>query len=224
MAWFKVDDGFWSHPKTLSLSAPALALWVRAGSWSCQQLTDGFVPVPALAMLGGGRKAADELVRVGYWDKAEGGWVFHDWADYQEASADVKRRRRDARERMQNVRANKARTSREVRSTPTRPDPTRPTTDVSEVPSSSVTRGKSETDEAPAVGVLTGLSIDPERLVEHINRHTGRTVTATGAMRIALDRLDRGADIKNPQAYVLGSVTRSWMEVQQLIDQEGLSA
>jgi hypothetical protein len=43
-------------------------------------------------------------------------------------------------------------------------------------------------------------------------------------MQIALDRLDRGADVKNPQAYVLRSVTRSWQEVQQFIDENGLSA
>jgi hypothetical protein len=224
MAWFKVDDGFWSHPKTLSLTAPALALWVRAGSWSCQQLTDGFIPVPALPMLGGVRRNADELVQVGYWDRADGGWVFHDWEDYQEASEVVKKRRRDARERMRNVRANKAGTSQEVRSTPTRPDPTRPTKGLSEVSSPSVTREEDETNETPARGVLAGLRIDPDRLAKHINQHTGRNVTTAGAMQIALDRLDRGADVKNPQAYVLRSVTRSWQEVQQFIDENGLSA
>ena len=34
MAWFKVDDGWWSHPKILQLSDSAQALWMRAGSWS----------------------------------------------------------------------------------------------------------------------------------------------------------------------------------------------
>lgn len=135
MAWFKVDDGWWSHPKTLQLSDSACALWCRAGSWSCQHLTDGFIPKTALKTLGGTTKFASELVRVGYWDDAVDGWSFHDWSDYQEKSEVVRKRRDDARERMRAVRANKTRTnanrSQEVRSTPTRPDPTRPTKDSS---------------------------------------------------------------------------------------------
>lgn len=137
MAWFKVDDGWWSHPKTLQLSDTAVSLWTRAGSWSCQHLTDGFIPSSALRTLGGTPKFAGELVKVGYWEKADGGWLFHDWADYQEASETVKKRRSDARERMRSVRENKTRTdtsgSQEVRSTPTRPDPTRPVKGLFEV-------------------------------------------------------------------------------------------
>lgn len=135
MAWFKVDDGWWSHPKTLQLSDGSVSLWTRAGSWACQHLTDGFVPTSAIRTLGGTPKFAHELVKVGYWETADGGWVFHDWADYQEPSETVKKRRADARERMRAVRANKTRTegggSQEVRSTPTRPDPTRPVSRVS---------------------------------------------------------------------------------------------
>lgn len=144
VAWFKVDDGFWAHPKTLALSPSAVALWVRAGAWSCQQLTDGFVPDHALAMFGPlmGQEHAD-LVAVGYWDRDDerGGYVFHDWGDYQEPSEKVKQRRAAARERMRTVRANKTRTSGEraeepdekfagssLNPDPTRPDPTRPTT------------------------------------------------------------------------------------------------
>ena len=134
MAWFKIDDGWWSHPKTLQLSDAAIALWARAGSWSCQQLTDGQISVEALSMLRGRPKTADELVAVGYWDLHDGGWAFHDWDEYQEHSDVVKKRRSDARERMRTVRANKTRTkgerSQEVLSTPTRPDPTPLSTDV----------------------------------------------------------------------------------------------
>jgi hypothetical protein len=141
MAWFKVDDGFWSHPKTLALSNDAVALWVRAGTWSCQQLTDGFIADHALPMFGNWPKAVAELVEVGYWDRDSErvGHVFHDWSDYQEESEKVKARREAARERMKAVRANGERTKHERSSErapnvsrsslnpdPTRPDPTRP--------------------------------------------------------------------------------------------------
>lgn len=139
MAWFKVDDGFWSHPKTLALTNDAIALWLRSGTWSCQQLTDGFIADHALPMFGHWPDAVAELVEVGYWDRDENraGHVFHDWADYQEESEKVKARREAARERMKTVRANSERTKRErapvvrdvferssLNPDPTRPDPT----------------------------------------------------------------------------------------------------
>lgn len=164
MSWFKIDDGWWSHPKTLALTNDAVSLWTRSGSWSCQHLTDGFIPDAAMKVLGGTTKVANELVKVGYWDRVDGGWLFHDWADYQERSEVVKKRRDDARERMRTVRTNKTRTktepnekfadgSQEVRSTPTRPDPTRPITNVSEIRS----------------GVLTGEIAPPGRCPQHEN-------------------------------------------------------
>jgi hypothetical protein len=100
LGWFKVDDGFWSHPKTLQLSAGAVALWVRSGSWSCQQLTDGIIPSYTLPMFGADESQADELIGVGYWYRHDGGYEFHDWAEYQEASEAVKERRRKNAEKM----------------------------------------------------------------------------------------------------------------------------
>ena len=33
MAWFRVDDHLYSHPKWLALPKGSRALWVTAGSW-----------------------------------------------------------------------------------------------------------------------------------------------------------------------------------------------
>ena len=140
MAWFKVDDGFWSHPKTLALSSDAVALWVRAGAYSCQHLTDGIVHEPVLRMLGTDASAG-ELVDAGLWVPLGSGWSFHDWGEYQETSETVKKRRNDARDRQR--RAREAREQKRQQSQdvsrvtdgvsngvsslpPTRPDPTRP--------------------------------------------------------------------------------------------------
>lgn len=144
MAWFKVDDALAFNMKAVAAGNNALGLWVRAGSWSCQQLTDGFVPESMIAALGGNVDDAHALAESGMWHPKKGGWVFHDWAEYQESSEKVKERRVAARDRMkaardkrsQNVRANEQRTTRE-RSPypdPTRPDPTRPTSSNEEVP------------------------------------------------------------------------------------------
>ncbi|MFI6819741.1 hypothetical protein ACIBJE_02165 [Micromonospora sp. NPDC050187] len=84
MTWFKVDDSFYDHPKAFDASDAAIALWLRAGTWSARNLTDGFVPTGMLARLSTTPDAAaGELTARGLWKKARGGYRFHDWADYQ---------------------------------------------------------------------------------------------------------------------------------------------
>ncbi len=97
MAWFKVDDHLYSHPKWLSLPKPARALWVTAGSWSAGQLLNGFVPDKVLSTLGGTRREAEALVDAGLWERVEGGYQFHDWGIYQPTrEAVMEKRAKDA--------------------------------------------------------------------------------------------------------------------------------
>ncbi|MDN5979988.1 hypothetical protein [Bifidobacterium mongoliense] len=44
MTWFKVDDGYAEHPKTVEISLAASGLWVRCGAWASKYGTDGFIP------------------------------------------------------------------------------------------------------------------------------------------------------------------------------------
>ena len=81
--WFRVDDGWWSHPKVAALSLQARGLWVTAGSWCSQHLTDGHVPRGALPLLRGTGKLAAELVQSGLWVETAEGWQMHDWELYQ---------------------------------------------------------------------------------------------------------------------------------------------
>lgn len=83
--WFKVDDSFFSNPKTAMLSDGATALWLRSGSWSAQQLTGGFIPARMVPMFRGSDDSVRELCEVGLWerDDVRDGYWFHDWSDYQ---------------------------------------------------------------------------------------------------------------------------------------------
>lgn len=83
--WFKVDDSFFMNPKTAMLSDSATALWLRAGSWSAQQLTGGFIPARMLPLFRGSEESADELCDAGLWERDidRHGYIFHDWSDYQ---------------------------------------------------------------------------------------------------------------------------------------------
>lgn len=112
MAWFKVDDAFWSHPKVLPLSLPARGLWVTAGAYCAAHLTDGFISSSVLPLITGMparniHRHADELVNAGLWDPADGtGWWFHDWHDHQPTRAQVHARRQAGAERLARWRAN----------------------------------------------------------------------------------------------------------------------
>jgi hypothetical protein len=89
MAWFKVDDGFYTSLKFLSiprgLQAEAAGVWLLSGTWSADKMTDGFVPYAVLDLWEFDPTVIKELVECGLWDHDEervGIW-FHDWSDYQ---------------------------------------------------------------------------------------------------------------------------------------------
>jgi hypothetical protein len=145
VTWFRVDDGLHSHPKAFRAGTPALGLWVRAGSWSADQLTDGFVP-DDIVRLYGTKAMARRLVDAGLWEQREGGYQFHQWEQQQPTRDAVYDRRAKAAERVTRWRARRAAaaepgcngvtdaydgvsnavTNALVTPPPTRPDPTRP--------------------------------------------------------------------------------------------------
>ena len=89
MTYFKVDDHFHSHPKILTLGLDAIGLWTLAGSWSGEQLTDGFIPSSLIARLGGTEAMAQALVDAGLWEVINGGFMFHDWDAHNQTKAQV---------------------------------------------------------------------------------------------------------------------------------------
>jgi hypothetical protein len=114
MAWVRLDDGFLDHPKFLDAGPLAGYLAISAIAWSNRNLTDGFIPRSQVRRLvnfdgfahhmwmgqvaGGGDDAdshdlAEELVACGLWERAEGGFVIHDYNDYQERSGQIRAKR-----------------------------------------------------------------------------------------------------------------------------------
>ena len=103
MSWFKVDDQLAFNAKVMLAGNSAMGLWVRAGSWSSAQLTGGFIPAHmanAMANAMANPCDADALVMAGLWDEAEGGYQFHDWADFQpDAEAEKEKRKATSKAR-----------------------------------------------------------------------------------------------------------------------------
>lgn len=80
MSWFRVHDGFHSHPavRAALLREPSsLALWTLAGSWSAAHRTDGHVPtgLPPLLVDDHATRATEALTRHRLWRRAKGGWA-----------------------------------------------------------------------------------------------------------------------------------------------------
>lgn len=92
--WFKVDDAFPFNPKVVACPLEALGLWVSAGAWCAQQLTDGYVPRSVLPMLRGSEAIASSLVQAGLWFCFDDGYKFHDWDEYQPSSSTARERRK----------------------------------------------------------------------------------------------------------------------------------
>lgn len=114
MPWFKVDDGFHGHPKVMMLSPSAIGLWLLAGTWSAQYLTDGLVPAGMVRRFGGTPEDAADLVNASLWHEADSGYQFHEWAEYQPLKSDVEAERAASRERMRAVRAKRKGVAAEV--------------------------------------------------------------------------------------------------------------
>lgn len=112
MPWFKIDDGFGSHPKVLKIrrtQRPAvIGLWTLAGTWSASNLTDGHIPEFMVGELGATAKQADVLVQVGLWERVSDGYLFHDWHDHQPTRISVLERREYEREKKKSQRRAKS--------------------------------------------------------------------------------------------------------------------
>lgn len=114
MTWVRLDENFARHPKIVQAGPLALAMHVAALCYCNQYLTDGFVPKAAVktfldldgiatefefgdSEIGEGDRGnladpfrvVSQLVGAGLWDVSPGGWMIHDYLEYQPSKAKV---------------------------------------------------------------------------------------------------------------------------------------
>lgn len=88
VAWIKLDDGFFRHPKVLAAGRDARDLYLAGLCYCGANLTDGAIPANALRVLGAEAEiddagaAADRLVEVGLWKRGDSGFAVHDFLAY----------------------------------------------------------------------------------------------------------------------------------------------
>lgn len=144
MAWVKLDDGFFNNQKIVSVSKDAKIIYLAALCHAGATLSDGYIPRNAVVILAAQcdvrstNKVVNELVDAGLWIPVDGGFDIHDYLEHNTSSQDIHAKREAAKERMhrnrsQNVRANKTRSSQNVRptkETDTETEAERPSTGV----------------------------------------------------------------------------------------------
>lgn len=221
------------HVKAFRAGNKALGLWVRAGSWSMQQLTDGHIPTGVVQALGGDWDDAASLVNAGLWHAADDGYQFHDWAEYQPTRAQVEAERAKTRERVEKHRASKrsntagnAVTNGVGTGAPSRPVPTPDTTYVIESQSLD-NRARETTDELSAfqrrLAAQSGLD-NVEKIRDHIFEKLRLTLSLNDTIVVSNWILAKPKTAPDyPQQYVLGSITRSPAEVEKYIHEAGLA-
>lgn len=118
MAWVKLDDQFFRHPKVLAAGRDARDLYLAALCYCNSGLTDGLLAaavMPLLAaetMVPDAGAAAERLVTVGLWEPDGDGYRIHDYLDYQPSAAQVRAQRAENARRQSEWRERK-RTTRE---------------------------------------------------------------------------------------------------------------
>ncbi len=103
MAWVRIDENFSNHPKTLQVGPLGMAMQVAALCYCNKYLTDGLLPtsaVPNLLNLNDIFNAVNnelvtcyenvtysvvvkKLTDSGLWEEVSGGYLIHDYFDYQ---------------------------------------------------------------------------------------------------------------------------------------------
>lgn len=92
MPWVRLDDRFPSHRKVALISDRAFRLYVSALCWASENLTEGRIldrELPLVARVRGPKTVAKELEAAQLWDRIEGGWVIHDYLEYNPDRARV---------------------------------------------------------------------------------------------------------------------------------------
>jgi hypothetical protein len=126
MPWVRIDDEFPHHPKVTTVGPFGVALQVAGLCYSNHFLTDGFIPYGAVRTLLdfnrlgenigdrvevwvelGAMNIAQRLVDAGMWEEVDGGYLIHDYGDYQPSRAEVEAERKKTRDRVAKYRNNR---------------------------------------------------------------------------------------------------------------------
>lgn len=95
MAVTLLFTGYYRHPKLVMAGELAEVLWCRGLDYTNEHGTDGFIPTGMPQMLTptktSGRIKA--LVGAGLWDETDGGWIYHDFHQWNRTTEELDARK-----------------------------------------------------------------------------------------------------------------------------------
>jgi len=95
MAWARIDDNFFNHPKVRKAGKDAVMFHIAALCYSNAFRTDGFINDDTLeliaiqAFLKRANGYADKLVECKLWWRVEGGYQIHDYLEYNKSKTEI---------------------------------------------------------------------------------------------------------------------------------------
>lgn len=93
MPWAKLDDQYPTKDKLVRAGLEAMGFDVAGICYCARNLTDGFIADDDLVVVYPStrqpKRLADHLVKVGRWEREEGGYRIHDYLDYNPSRAEV---------------------------------------------------------------------------------------------------------------------------------------
>jgi len=93
MAWLRIDDRVRTHPKIAQAGPAAAWLWFCGICYCREHLTNGFIPKPVVSTLAlnlpSPWRHAAKLVEVRLWEDALGGYLVHDFLDWNPSKEEV---------------------------------------------------------------------------------------------------------------------------------------
>lgn len=94
MAWVRLDDSAMDHPKILQLTDAQFRLWVKGLCYCQKHLTDGLIPDQAIKAMFGKAHDVQRLCVIALWEATEGGFMVHDFLDWNDPRELVTERRK----------------------------------------------------------------------------------------------------------------------------------
>ena len=95
MAYTNTDYSFWTNPKVRKAGRDAAFLYIAGNGFCNEYLTDGFISdtdietVAFNAFQRQPKKAVESLVKAGLWDRVPGGYMIHDYLDYNKSKQEI---------------------------------------------------------------------------------------------------------------------------------------
>lgn len=213
--FFRVDVGFWDHPKAIAAGRDGRGLYLCAIGWSRSQLTDGRIPAYVLPMLAfkdgmpidSASAAADRLVEVGLWERTPDGWQIHDYAEHQQTTDDIEDQRARWRDRKNAQRSREAeRTTQDV----TGDSPVIPTK-VTPPESESESESEKSPEKSPSSssGPLTVVRAAPPQTTDDDRT---RTIIESLGRADHLKALADGVAVRNKAKHLEACIRARWAD------------